>query len=542
MGAILTRPEIKPFRTIDILREGVVGGEEQSAMADNSVVTSKYNVITFVPRSLFEQFRRIANVYFLVISVLMMLGWYTDLFESPLAPFSTLIPLILVLSVTMVKDGAEDLKRHRSDNRVNNTEATAMDIHTRGGFVPVAWKDVKVGMMVKITDKEEIPADVVLLTSSESGGVAYIETANIDGETNLKIRTSAPTRPGQPPGPLWSSAEELHGVRMELEYEAPNARIHFFTGTLTLHGGAGGSQDDSGEGGGGETGSRDVPVDQSNLLLRGARLRNTKWAIGVVAYTGRESKIAQNARSVPSKQSNLDKVTNKIMFVIFTCMAVVTTLSLVGYLVFEAENDDKLYYLCYDSDNSPVPLFRDNCESSDSSSSVGQWFTFFILFNNFVPISLYVTLEMVNFIQAAFIDEDILMYDETQDTPAQARSSNMGADLGQVEYVFSDKTGTLTQNLMKFKRCSVGGVIYGELDQKSKDLMTPQQLTHAVDAPPLSELASIIAGAEKGSAPLDFALCLALNHTVVLEEDPKTGQKQMQAESPDEEALVDGGK
>ncbi|CAN0522725.1 unnamed protein product [Ectocarpus sp. 12 AP-2014] len=100
----------------------------------------------------------------------------------------------------------------------------------------------------------------------------------------------------------------------------------------------------------------------------------------------------------------------------------------------------------------------------------------------------------------------------------------MGADLGQVEYVFSDKTGTLTQNLMKFKRCSVGGVIYGELDQKSKDLMTPQQLT-------VSALLR-----------RHFALCLALNHTVVLEEDPKTGLKQMQAESPDEEALVDGGK
>lgn len=119
MGGIMTRPEVKPFRTIDILREGVTAGPEQSAMADNSVVTSKYNLVTFVPKSLFEQFRRIANIYFLVISVLMMLGWYTDLFESPLAPFSTLIPLILVLGVTMVKDGAEDLKRHRSDKRVS---------------------------------------------------------------------------------------------------------------------------------------------------------------------------------------------------------------------------------------------------------------------------------------------------------------------------------------------------------------------------------------------------------------------------------------
>lgn len=118
MGGIMSRPAPAPFRKIDIIRDGVIAGEEQSAMANNSVVTSKYNVITFIPRSLFEQFRRIANVYFLAISVLMMLGWYTTLFDSPLAPFSTLIPLILVLSVTMVKDGAEDLKRHRSDKRV----------------------------------------------------------------------------------------------------------------------------------------------------------------------------------------------------------------------------------------------------------------------------------------------------------------------------------------------------------------------------------------------------------------------------------------
>lgn len=118
MGGIMTKPAPAPFRTIDIIRDGVTPGQEQSTMADNSVVTSKYNAVTFIPRSLFEQFRRIANVYFLVITVLMMLGTYTSLFVSPLAPFSTLVPLILVLGVTMIKDGAEDLKRHRSDKRV----------------------------------------------------------------------------------------------------------------------------------------------------------------------------------------------------------------------------------------------------------------------------------------------------------------------------------------------------------------------------------------------------------------------------------------
>lgn len=134
MGAIMTRPEVKPFRSIDILREGVSAGHEQSAMADNTVVTSKYNLVTFVPRSLFEQFRRIANIYFLVISVLMVLGTYTTLFTSPLKPYSTLIPLVLVLLVTMVKDGAEDLKRHRSDKRVrDNGDSVGLGFQSRRG-------------------------------------------------------------------------------------------------------------------------------------------------------------------------------------------------------------------------------------------------------------------------------------------------------------------------------------------------------------------------------------------------------------------------
>lgn len=129
MGAMITRPAVQAFRTIDVLREGVTASIEQNAMANNSVVTSKYNIVTFVPRSLFEQFRRIANIYFLVICVLMMLGTYTSLFTSPLYPFTTLIPLVLVLMVTMIKDGAEDLKRHRSDKRVRKKRRKALRPH-----------------------------------------------------------------------------------------------------------------------------------------------------------------------------------------------------------------------------------------------------------------------------------------------------------------------------------------------------------------------------------------------------------------------------
>ena len=119
-----------------MLREGLSVGEEQRAMADNGVITSKYTWLTFVPKSLFEQFRRLANVYFLVISGLMMIGKYTPLFSSSLNPYSTLIPLILVLGVTMIKDGAEDMKRHRSDKRVRRTRERALGFPSLFGSKP----------------------------------------------------------------------------------------------------------------------------------------------------------------------------------------------------------------------------------------------------------------------------------------------------------------------------------------------------------------------------------------------------------------------
>ncbi len=105
----------------------------------------------------------------------------------------------------------------------------------------------------------------------------------------------------------------------------------------------------------------------------------------------------------------------------------------------------------------------------DSSSAkalipewIGNWITFLILFNNFVPISLYVTMEMVRYMQANFINTDEAMYHEETNTPALSRTSNLNEDLGQIEYIFSDKTGTLTRNEMVFKMCSIGGVMYGD--------------------------------------------------------------------------------
>ena len=190
----------------------------------------------------------------------------------------------------------------------------------------------------------------------------------------------------------------------------------------------------------------------------------------------------------------------------------------------------------------------------------GSFFlTFFILYSNFLPISMYVTVEICNYFQAYFIEKDVALYDEVSNMPALARTSNMNSDLGMVEYVFSDKTGTLTDNVMRFRRCSIGGVVYGPCTIGAGDEggvgsgagkgvgigKDPSQTMDSMDAlhaksrggkkqplafKPLSALTLAAASIYRGSPPAlaptaEFLLILALCHTMIL--DGETGAMQV---------------
>ena len=159
--------------------------------APNIFVSAKYTVASFVPLCLFAQFRRVANVYFLFIGVLMLVGSYCPkVFRSPLEPFSTIGPLCIVLLISMLKEAAEDRARHRADTEMNARPTRVV----RGGRMQrVCWRDVAVGDIVEVHDREMLPADVVILATSESDGSCRVETSNIDGESNLKLRSAALT-------------------------------------------------------------------------------------------------------------------------------------------------------------------------------------------------------------------------------------------------------------------------------------------------------------------------------------------------------------
>jgi hypothetical protein len=346
---------------------------------DNRISTSKYSLISFVPRSLFEQFRRVANIYFLVISILMIIGTYApELFESPLLPYSTIGPLILVLSITMIKEGIEDVKRHRSDSEINNRLVEV--VQPGADASRTRWLEVRVGQIVRVENKHEVPADIIVLATSEKQGMCYIETSNIDGETNLKIKEAVP-----------GIARDAHAERSvgdvtgKVYFEQPNDSIHTFGGRLCLDG------------------HDDKSVGVNNLILRGCTLRNTRWVLGLVVFTGAETKVMKKGSGGRSKMSRIEKIVNQCIFIVFGTQFVLCTVSTILERLWSRDNTNAAYLHLGELDYL-LPTW------------LATWIAFFILYNNFIPISLYVTIEMVNFVQALLVDNDSSMYDAETST------------------------------------------------------------------------------------------------------------------------------
>jgi phospholipid-transporting ATPase len=252
----------------------------------------------------------------------------------------------------------------------------------------------------QVTNRQLFPADLLVLASSDRTGNCYIETAGLDGETNLKIRNSLDETLAL------DSIEKLQSLQAFVECDLPNNMLYTFNGNLVFPDG------------------RKVPIAPNNMLLRGAALRNTKWILGLVIYTGGDTKVVQNSSAAPSKRSDVEKLVNSCILIIFTlqfCMCVANTVLLSQY----AKSEEGSWYLPYMSNLKILDILGDGFVTS------------LILFNNLVPISLYLSLEFVKLIQTRFIDADLGMYYAPKDTPALARTSNLNEDLGQVTHTHS---------------------------------------------------------------------------------------------------------
>ena len=534
----------------------------------NKINTSKYKWFNFFSKILMEQFSRLANVYFLIIAVLQSIKDISYSGGNPII----LMPLSFVVSLNGLKDIFEDYKRKKSDKKENQSECYIYN--KSNGFEKKKWLDIKLGDIVKVNNNQQFPADLLLLSTSDENGICYIETKNLDGETNLKFRQANKTLHDS----IYKNSdnqEYLSNLKYVCITKPPNEFIYKFDATLY------------------ETENDGSIVDRNkfelfsnkSFLLRGCSLRQTEYVIGVAIYIGPHTKSMINSPDLKSKHSSVEVEMNKQLIAIFVIQLFIALFTSIIYSVIYGKKFfglKEFYFL--------KPKTKKAYKGGVLELMYKIGGTWILICTNFVPISLLVTMESIKFFQGMFMEWDIDMYDKESLSGCKVQSSTLNEELGQVKYVFSDKTGTLTKNYMKYKMMSIGDKIYGtfinelnnqnnnhEIANQNSDNSTSDNDTdndnenlnvkndnNIINEDNENKKKEFVVKDKYGDIPNvefvdknnslkedmnnedkkelinEFMLCLSLCNTVLIDTKKKqeSGEIDYQSSSPDEKALV----
>ncbi|KAM5378242.1 hypothetical protein ACJA88_005976 [Fusarium oxysporum] len=439
---------------------GLIDERAGKPYCSNFIRSSRYTIYDFFPKQLIFQFSKLGNFYFLVVGTIQMIPGL-----STVGRWTTIAPLGVFVAFSMAKEGWDDYRRYRLDRVENRSEAWVLTDRTaekgrvrhaekmrrkkekvsesgeehmlddlesgtagtaklggKGDWTSVQWQHVRVGDVIRLRRDDPVPADIVLLHATGPNGIAYIDTMALDGETNLKSKQACPLLAER-----CNTLEGLRATQATVISENPNLDLYSYDGRVTVDG---------------ET----LPLSMNNVVYRGSTLRNTAEALGIIVNTGEECKIRMNAnKNVRAKKPAMQSVINRMIMVQIFIVLMLTMGLTIGYYLWRDRTEDFAWYIKRSGFyNGSIP-FKE------------IFFGFIIMFNTLIPLSLYISLEIIKLGQL-YLLQDADMYDPISDTPMVANTTTILENLGQVSYVFSDKTGTLTENIMRFRKMSVAGV------------------------------------------------------------------------------------
>ena len=416
---------------------------------DNKIDTTKYNCITFLPKALLFQFMRPANIYFLICAIIQCIPVI-----SPLDAETALIPIIIVLSVSLIREGIEDCARARLDKEQNSEPA---EVYRENKWEKTQSGNLLIGEIVEVKQDFSFPADLILIDSSLPEGICFIETGTLDGEKTLKLKNSPTQTAGKFNNKNKNKIRSFHASG-NIICDHPNPALYQLNGKL--HFSLNGKESD-------------IPLDAKQLLLKGAKLRNTQWIIGIVCYTGHNCKIIQNSKEPRTKYSSVETLMNYSLLIIFGIQAFLCIISAICRGIYYKKNIEDI----------EKGLDLDLTEYKYGVEGLISYFTYLLLLNTMIPISLIVTLEIVKLIQGLFMKVDVEGYSKIRNRYISPNSVSLNEELGLVNYIFSDKTGTLTCNKMQFKYCVIGDICFefirnkeDELNKKNRELRNNENI------------------------------------------------------------------